>query len=239
MSGALYFYLPHHPSHLNELVTAHQERFEQIIKDNFDDEELSHLENLLESIAAINVQPILSELSFDDLYPDPGEEGEQRAFFNHCKSCLCFENLPFLESHPFQVSYLKELLGLFEEVLIDRGGVKELMFKQAFLGELMNFKSIEQLFGPTIARQKMVKSFLPVDPIDFLVLDVYKEIDRLRRLEKLPDWQNIEEEKIKKLIYLMGKEVMDPATLYVKSGLNAKDFDDYLEKMKFWLKAIS
>lgn len=239
MSRTLYFYLPHPVDVLKDLVEAHQQRFEQTLKDTFDDDELAGFESLLDSIAAISVDPIISEMSFEDFYADPHQETAQRDFFSHCLSCISLENLPFLESHAFQVSYLQELLALFDEVLIDRGGVSELCFKKTYLEELSGLRSLEHFLGPKIPARKETKKFQPVDPIDFLVLDVYKELERLRSKSLLPTWQNVPDEKAKKLFYVMEKEFLDPASLYSKSGLSAKDFDDYLEKLKFWLRSIT
>jgi hypothetical protein len=54
----------------------------------------------------------------------------------------------------------------------------------------------------------------------------------LQALEGLQE-QN---EKTKKLFFVMREEDLDSDGLLRKSGMNAKDFDDYLEKLKFYLK---
>ncbi len=231
-----YFYLPIQVRNLEEIIKAHQLHFDELIKDNFDDDEIEAFEAQLDSIAAIYAQPVLSELTFDDFYPDPRNEESQRKFFSTCRSSIALEYMPYLETNPFQVSYLIELLARFDEVLIDRGGVMELCFKDSYLKELENFKSLDHFLSPKFPKTQAVKSFLPVDPIDFLVLDVYNEIKRLRSTSKLPGWQSFPEEKARKLFYIMSQEQLDPASLYSKSGLGPKDFDDFLEKLKFWLK---
>jgi hypothetical protein len=124
-----YFYLSIQVKTLEEIIKAHQLHFEEIIKDNFDDDEIAGFETQLDGIAAIYAQPLLSELTFEDFYSSPVEEEDQRIFFSSCVSSIAFENMPYLEANPFQVSYLKELLTRFDEVLIDQGGVTELCFK--------------------------------------------------------------------------------------------------------------
>jgi hypothetical protein len=234
-----YFYLPIQVKTLEEIIKAHQLHFEEIIKDNFDDDEIAGFETQLDGIAAIYAQPLLSELTFEDFYSSPVEEEDQRSFFSSCVSSIAFENMPYLEANPFQVSYLKELLTRFDEVLIDQGGVTELCFKASYMKQLGKFKSIDQFLSPKFPQTQAIKSFLPVDPIDFLVLDVYQEIKRLKSQSTLPGWQDFPEEKARKLYYVMTQEHLDPASLYSKSGLSPKDFDDFLEKLKFWLKKRS
>jgi hypothetical protein len=238
MSNTHCYYLPIQLRNLEEIIAAHQLQFEELIKDNFDDDEIAGFESLLDSIAAIYAQPILSELSFSDFYAAAGQEEAQLKFFLNCQSSIALENMPYLEGHPFQVTYLKELLGRFDEVLIDQGGVHELCFKQPYLNQLTRYKSLDHFLSPKFLQKNVVNSFLPVDPIDFLVLDVYQEIKKLKSEKRLPNWQDFPEEKAKKLFYVMSQEHLDSATLYTKSGLTPKDFDDFLEKLKFWLRKI-
>jgi len=80
-----------------------------------------------------------------------------------------------------------------------------------------------------------------VDPIDFLILDVYKELERLRNSAK---WQEVTQgmeaqpEKTRMAYSAMLDDKLDASLLLRKSGLNAKDFDDNLERLKFYLKKI-
>ena len=79
------------------------------------------------------------------------------------------------------------------------------------------------------------------DPIDFLILDVYKELDRLRSLDLLDVVMEKLEglpEKSRKTFQVMNQERLDASQLLRKSGLNAKDFDDNLERLKFFLKKL-
>lgn len=233
MAQSLIFFLPLETSFLEKLILSFQEEFDHLLEDTFSDDELKSFATDLDALGAVFPGPLSSEISFEDFYSRPDQESEQRRFFETCKSSLSIENLPYLESSPFQVTYLQELLKKFEEVLIDRGGVSELIFKQHYLFELERFKNIDTLLSFRKPSPAPVSTFAPVDPIDFLVLDVYHELGRLKDknlpLQELP-------EKLHKLIYEMKKGKVVPSTLYQKSGLNPKDFDDGLERLKFWLR---
>lgn len=235
MSG-FNFYLPHKVTILEEVVISFQKEFEALLEDSFSDEELEILEPKIDQIAAVFVGPILSELSFDDFYANPAQEEAQKKFFASCKSSITFENVPYLETNPFQVTYLQSLMDKFDEVLIDRGGVNELIFKSEMQRLLSKLKSIDSIIGigPS-AKIKTKATLTPVDPIDFLVLDVYREVERLQNVEvNLTDLP----QGLKKVYYLMQKENLDSATLFMRSGLNAKDFDDGLERLKFFLRKV-
>lgn len=218
---------------LEKIVESFQEQFDLLLEDCFSDEELKLYEKEIDAMGAIYVQPIFSELSFDDFYFDEKEEQKQRFFFENAKSSILLDNLPYLESNPFQVSYLKELLKKFDEVLVDRGGVAELMFKESFLETLKHLKNMEQILPPVAQPKLAVKSSVPVDPIDFLILDVYKEVKRTKS-KPLP----IEElsPKVQKIFKVMEEGELYGEDLLRATGLNAKDFDDGLERLKFWLR---
>ena len=70
-------------------------------------------------------------------------------------------------------------------------------------------------------------------PIDFLIRDVYKEIERIRDIDL-----EIMPEKCQMILKPMLKEKLQAEELFSKSGLNPKSFDDHLEKLKFTLKKI-
>lgn len=230
----LYFHLS--IRELERVVEDYQREFDEVLEDTFSDEELQKFESLIDSIAAIYVQPVSSEMSFEDFYPNPKEEGKQRAFFQGAKSSICIDNLPYFESNPFQVTYLTDLLWSFEEVLIDRGGVSELVFRKDFLEELKKYKGMDSLLKDPAPKVIEVKSSIPVTPIDFLMVDIYKELDRLKGVPI--DTESLSE-KAKKIYLVMKDERLDSSTLFVKSGLIPKDFDDSLERLKFWLKKIT
>lgn len=233
MSGSLTLYSILNVSTLEKVVESFQEDFNILLEDCFTDEELRVFEKDIDSISAIYVQPIFSELSFDDFYSKPEEEQKQRFFFETCKSSILLENLPYFENNPFQVTYLLELLKKFDEVLIDRGGMNELLFKETFVAQLQSFKTMDQIVPAVVPARPEIKTSAPIDPIDFLILDVYREIERTQSVS-LP----IEElsSKVQKIYQVMKTGRMDSTDLLRASGLIAKDFDDGLERLKFWLK---
>lgn len=241
MSRSHYFYFPVSVTELEQVVLAHQIEFDTMVGDLFSEDEILVFEKLLDSIAAVYVQPILSELSFDDFYPDPPFYDKQREFFLACRSSLAIENLPYLESNPFQVSYLKQLLSNFSEVLIDRGSVQELQFKAVYLENLNKFKDIDSLIPEHTPKVVEAPSSRPVDPIDFLVLDVYKEIERIRHSDNSEVMDKVllnQSLKVQKIYQAMKIGQYDATTVFQKAGLTPKDFDDHLEKLKFLLKKI-
>lgn len=239
MSRSHYFYFKLSVKDLESLVSAYQAEFDLLLEDCFTDDELTIYEKMIDAIAAVYVQPILSEMSFDDFYADEKREDMQRSFFEAAKSSICLENLPYFESNPFQVAYLKALLSRFAEVLIDRGGVNELVFKEDYLSELSKYKDIDSLIPEIEMPKPEIKTSRPVDPIDFFIFDVYKEIDRLKSTGKISDIDlEGQSEKCKKIFSVMSAEKLDSSALLRKTGLNAKEFDDTLERLKFWLKKI-
>lgn len=235
MSKTHYLYLRLPVKDLEKLVEAHQEEFETLVGDTFSEDELLKYEKLLDTLSTVEVQPILSELRFDDLYPEPQEETKQRVFFESCKSCICLDHLPYFESHPFQVTYLIDLLWTLDEVLVDRGGVQELQFKKAYIDHLKKFKTMDSLLTDRPPKAREVTTTSPVHPMDFLVLDVYKELGRIGSQEISASEQS---EKLQKILSVMKSETLDADGLLKKSGLNAKDFGDHLERLKFFLKKI-
>jgi hypothetical protein len=233
--SSLTFFLQLKVSDLELIVEGFKEDFDIMLKDTFSDDELLVFEPKLDAIAAIFVQPILSELTFDDFYPTPGKEKLQQEFFENCKSSISLENIPFLESNIFQVTYLRDLLSKLPEVLIDRGGVSELIFKEEFLAQLSRYKGLEAFVQDEIQAREETrkKSSIPVDPIDFLILDVYKELNRLK--ENMPSGDDLSP-KVRTLYDVMNIQHYGGGELFRRTGLNAKDFDDCLERLKFWLR---
>ena len=241
MSKAHYFYLLMPLPELQRIVEAHQLDFEELINDTFSESELVNFEKLLDSISAIFVQPIISELTFDDFFAKENEAIKQKSYFDECKSSVCIENISDFHNNPFQVTYLFELLRNFDDALIDTGGVNTLVFKKEYLEDLKKFKNIFSLIPKEQNQSIEVKTSKPVDPIDFLILDVYKELDRLIRIEKndlVEELLKEQSEKLKKTFFAIKDEKLDASSLFKKSGLNAKDFDDNLERLKFFLKKI-
>lgn len=238
MSKTLTFYFPLKVPELDALVAAFQKEFDELINDSFAEDEIELVEKKLDALAAVYVGPLLSELSFDDFEADES----MRAFFETCRSSLLLENVPYLETNPFQVSWLQMFLGRFGHFLADKGNLSALIPKENFLAELSRLKNMDGLIHtekPKIAPlQHGVKA--PVLPIDFLILDVYKELDRIREngmilvvLEKVAEM-----DKVRRLFVLMKEGRLDAHSLLSLSGLIPKDFDDNLEKLKFILKKV-
>ncbi len=220
-------------SELDLLVESFKVSFDLQLQDLFSDEELNLMESKIDSMAAIYVQPILNELTFDDFYCDSIHEEGQRQLFSECRSTIIFENIPYLETNPFQVTYLIELLEKMDDVIIDCGGVSNLLYKENFLKDIRRYKGIDTLLSRIEIKSTLKKTSAPVDPIDFLIQDVYKEFDRLKN--KNLD-QNELSEKVQKIFLIMRNEKLDSEELFRKTGLGAKDFDDGLERLKFWLR---
>jgi hypothetical protein len=184
------------------------------------------------------VQPILSELSFDDFYPCPKEEEKQRSFFESCQSSICLDNLPYFESNPFQITYLIDLLWSLDEVLIDRGGVSELIFKREYIDELKKFKTMEVLLPVEKEKPIVVTTKRPVNPIDFTIHDVYKELALVEAMGiEIPI--SDQSEKLQKIFAAAKSDKdLDADALLKRSGLIPKDFGDNLERLKFFLKKL-
>ncbi|MFL5784738.1 MAG: hypothetical protein ACJ76H_09030 [Bacteriovoracaceae bacterium] len=237
MSKTLSFYFPLKVAELDALVTEHQKNFDEMIKDSFSDAELELVEKKLDALAAVYVSPVLPELTFGDFDADES----LRDFFVSCKSTLLLENVPYLESNPFQVSWLQMLFAKFSSFLIDRGDLT-LISKKEFMGELGRYKNFD---GLIVTEKKSAPPLqhgtrAPVLPIDFLILDVYREIDRLRTESKMS--QALETvatmDKPRRLFTIMKEGRLDGDALLRLSGFNPKDFDDNLEKLKFTLKKV-
>lgn len=238
MSKTLNFYFPLKVQELDALVESFQKEFDELIKDTFSDDEMEHLEKKLDALAAVYVNPILSELSFDDFEADESH----RAFFMNCRSSLLLENLPYLESNPFQVSWLQLFLKNFSEFLVDRGNLERLETKDTFLTSLSRLKNMDGLMSPVKpsapAPQHGIKA--PVLPIDFLILDVYRELERLAEQGKMTEALEAvaDRAKARRLFAIMKEGKLDANSLLKLSGLIPKDFDDNLEKLKFILKKV-
>jgi hypothetical protein len=79
-----------------------------------------------------------------------------------------------------------------------------------------------------------MKKSIPVDPIDFLILDVYKEFDRLKSTS-VP-FEELSEKVFSIYAVMRHERIEDGSELLKRVGLNAKDLDDGLERLKFWLR---
>ena len=241
MSHAHYFYFSQNITEVEKIFKTHQEDFEELLGDTFSEEELLRFEPLLDSLGAVFVQPIISELSFEDFYADEQQIEKQMKFFESCKSSICLENLADFSANPFQVTYLNELLRSFDEVLIDRGGVSELLFKKDYIDMLKSYKNIFALLSPVSDSPALVTASKPIDPIDFLIRDVSLELERLSKahlLERVIDESHEWPLKTQKAFKALRDGGANASELLTKSDLGAKDFDDHLEKLKFLIRKI-
>jgi hypothetical protein len=214
-------------------VDSFRDSFDLLLEDTFSSEELLFYEDKIDSMAVFFVQPLLEGLSFDDFYFFSDQEVEQRLFFNTCRSSICVENIPYLENNPFQVTYFIEFLSTVSDLLVDRGGVFELMFKSQFLGELKKFRAIDSLLVPNHKMEMNRSKELKKDLAYPLIHDVYKELERIK--DKPIPLSELSE-KVQKIYFLMKINKTHGPELLQKTGLNPKDFGDGLERLKFWLK---
>lgn len=235
MSSSIILFTKESVENLVTKVNVVQENFDLLLNQLFSKDEIEFFDHHLESLAPIVPQSFSSELLFDDFTPQENIEDLQRIFFDSCKGLVLIEKVPFFENNPFQVSYLLVLAEHFDEFLIDRGGNTNLIFKKEFEVFLKKFKTLDQLTFKRFSPPNRALTSIPVDPIDFLIADVYKEITRLGS-----SYVPIHElgEKHQNLLKIMQKNKFSNAILLKESGMSPKDFDDGLEKLKFWLKKI-
>ena len=241
MARALYLYVPVDVRILEEIVDSHLEAFAEELKDLFSDEELETFQRQLDELASFAISPRSSELIFDHFDTDPSEK--KRELFERSRTALVLENLPFLESNPIQVSSIRSFLNRLDEALIDEEGLGELYFREDYLQKITPLKGLEALLKDeeSVVQKTPRLSFIPVEPIDFLVRDVYLEMDRLLRDKQLQaaliELQG-EKESLKELFFIVRESRLPPDELFRRSGLSAKSFDDDLEKLKFFLRKI-
>jgi len=221
---------------LEILLKQHQDDFQELLGDTFSENELEGFENLLDQVSSPVAQSISSELSISDFEILPEFEREQDLFFNQAKSCLLLENVSDPHFNPFQVTYIKEILRVFDDVLVDRGGFHPLLFKKPFLETLKEHKII---FSLVKNDKNHVTSpvFDPLYPIDVLVADVYRELQRLNKRD-LSSNLDLWPEKAKSLYEKMIIHHYDSPSLFQVGKLSPKDFGDNLEKLKFILRKI-
>lgn len=235
MARTWYIYSSLSERELTETIALHQVAFDEYIGDTFSDAELDQFAPQLDELASVTVGPVLEELSFEDLNYDPAGPATQRHFFETCRSSVCFEEVPFLESNPFQVSYLRELLSRIPEALVDAG--EELLMKEAWLKELAALRGVEGLIKQTLTPAVVRASVAVPTHIDRMVREIYHELRRLRELGKLPVLQDLAPRRAQLLEAMLSNEGSADEVLR-RSGLNPKDFGDGLEGLKFFLKKI-
>ena len=241
MSRALYLYTSLSLKELEAILAAHQDEFDHYLTELFSDEERSVFEKSIDAIGAVYVQPIITELTFEDFTPKPGQDNEQRHFFETCRSSLCIENLPYLEENPFQVSYLLMLFSSLPEVLIDQGGFEELLFKNGFLQTLESYKSIDTFISsPKEKKIRPPQRTQAVDPIDFLINDVRQLLikHQAQGVELSQYLAEAPEQVLQIFQAFQDIPHNDSHEIFRHSRLKPKEFDDYLERLKLTLKKI-
>jgi hypothetical protein len=245
MAFTYYFYSSHSVDGLKVVLEKTETAFDELLQSYEDQPYIKENEKLISLIANVIPGPILAELSFDDFSVEEGRTDEMQTYFSKAKSCLVLENVPYLQTNPFQVSWLTLLLNFIGPCMIDTGSITPVKNCDDLKIILKKSKSLEQVLDIAI-KPNVVKSapqnFIPVEPLDFIVRDVFREFQRLQnenRLEVIE--RSIESnEKMKKLFWALKNNFSDGPTsaenLCRKSNLNPKDFGDFLERLKFLMK---
>ena len=227
----LYFYFPQKVKDLELIVEAYQKEFDQKLEDAFSDDELLLLEKYIDYLGAVFVQPIISELTFDDFIHDESNRDIHHGLFSRCQSSICIENLPFFENNPFQVSYLLNLMDKFSEILIDPGENRALMLKGDYQVFLSRYKNADSYFAIPQVKEVKKDSLHAITPVDFLVRDIYMELDKDKEASTLSL-----SPKCQTLLSIMINERLHASEIFQKAKLSPKDFEDHLERLKFTLR---
>jgi hypothetical protein len=245
MAFTYYFYSNHSVDGLKTVLEKTESAFEELLISFEDQPYVKENEKLISLLANVIPGPILADLTFEDFAVEEGRIKEMQNIFSNSKSCLVLENVPYLQTNPFQVSWLNILLDHIGSCMIDTGSITPVKNKEDFVEFLKKSRSLDQVLN-IIYQPQIIKStksnFIPVEPLDFIVRDVFKEFERLQN-EKLLDKieKSIESnEKMKKLFLVIKNNFSDgPVSAQLlchKSHLNPKDFGDFLESLKFLMK---
>lgn len=219
---------------LAKRLEAHQEEFEIILGDTFGEDELEKFGRYLDALAEVSVWRVQEDLAFGDFLLDDPHPERLRSYFERCRACLVFENLPFLEDNPFQVTYLVDLLWSLEDGLVDRGEAGPLRFKKDFLTELKQLRGID-VFDAAAPVRPVMKAPPASDPVQALLTDVHRELGRLEGNEAaLSDLSA----RAQRLLALIREREWVAPELLSASLLTPKDFGDTLERLKFFLKKL-
>ncbi len=229
MAWSLYFYSPRSAPELDEGVEVLRKAFQQELEDLFSDDELERFAPALEDLAPASVAERLAELCWED-FENHQEKPALRESFEGTRSTLSLEALPFLETNPFQVSFLRSLLTSIGEGVLDRGGAGELLTLDEFLGEIAGLKGMESLL-----REAPPASLVRArGAMDELLDEVYQELERLRGRVDPALWP----EKQQLIVRPLLEKRLDAQQAFKAAGLNAKDFGDHLESLKFRLRRL-
>ncbi|MFZ4713392.1 MAG: hypothetical protein ACOYL6_06760 [Bacteriovoracaceae bacterium] len=245
MGFTYYFYSPHSVDELKLVLEKTDDAFEHLLEELEEHPYLKIQEKLLSSLANVIPSPILTELSFDDFAVEEGRILEMQKAFDSARSCLCLEDVPYLQANPFQVTWLKILVQFLGPSMVDTGSVVPVKNISDFALELKRVKDLLQMTENGVKEISPIlvkKPFLPVEPLDFTLRDIYKEMERLKSQDRLTFIEaSIESnEKMKKLFLVIKNNFQNdyPPTHVIlqKSGLHPKDFGDFMERLKFLLK---
>lgn len=240
MSKSLYIHTPYNIPFLEELFQVHQKQFEEWLNDSFTDEELDFFQEKIDTIAHVLIDLKVDSIGFEDYESISGDRELKNDLFNRLNTTISLNDMPFLESNPFQVSYLFLLVNKLENILIDPGSLNDLLSKDEYLKKLDTFKKAEDLlinFSPTVQAPKKTHSRV-FDPIDYLITEIYNELKRLEVAGKLPIIATDLPEKAQKLLAVMQTDYFNASDLLRLTSLHPKDFDDHLEKLKFYLRKV-
>jgi hypothetical protein len=226
---------------LKELVEAQEKLFEEWLLDNFTDDEIDFYQDMIDSISSVLIDSKIDELKFEDYEAIRGDISFKKILFHKSITTISFSDLPYLENNPFQVSYLTMLLNQLNIVLIDPGGLEDLLLKEEYLVKLGEFKKADDLLFRPSYQQSIVQntSQKVYDPIDKLVTEIYNELKRLEVAGILPMSGDDLPEKTRKILISIQQDYYDSNQLLALTALHPKDFDDHLEKLKFYLKKVN
>jgi hypothetical protein len=245
MAFTYYFYSSHSVDGLKVILDKTELAFDELLQSYEEQSYIKENEKLISLLANVIPGPILAELSFDDFSVEEGRLKEMEAYFQNAKSCLVLENVPYLQTNPFQVSWILFLLNFLGPCMIDTGSITPLKNNLDLMAILKKSKSLEQVLNlsPLVPVSKSpAGNFIPVEPLDFIVRDVFKEFERLQNENQLGVIERSIEsnEKMKKLFLVIKNNFshgpLPAINLCQKSNLNPKDFGDFLERLKFLMK---
>ena len=195
---------------------------------------------MIDSIALVLIDLKVEEINFEDYDSISGDSNLKKDLFKKVKTTISFNEMPFLESNPFQVSYLLLLLERLEGILIDPGTLSDLQLKEEFFIKLSHLKKAQDFladFSPSVPISKKA-SPRTFDPIEYLITEIYNELKRLEVSGKLPLLGEDLPDKTKKLLSVMQTDYFTSEDLLKITSLHPKDFDDHLEKLKFYLRKV-
>lgn len=226
MSKSLHIFLPYTQKELLKIIEDYQSDFDEILKEEFSEDELESLADSLDTLASVDVTSRTQDVTIDDFEIENKDLPLMSDAFGKTKSVLVFDELPFLDTHPLQVTYLKNLLWSFREGIVDRGGVNKLIFLKDYLLILKKYKGMDALNLSVPEVQKVVIPG-PTDP-----LSVIYELVLNSKISEI----NHHSEKMKMIFHLIRNQKISKENLFKESRLSLKDFGDEIERLRIYLK---